>query len=232
MKLQFNIKTWMLVVVMWALPNALLGWMIRAYPAGFSHPGIQVWQICMGWNAVFAIFAIFGLCMHAALLYRRRGRTTAQTNADNRDDLIRNAPIGRVVTLLIFFSIIFRYYKRFFWSYGLHYGHLAVLIFVATVATVIRCELRKRPTRRDWTPASLVLLTSRIMNIAWIIGMGFLFFVYKPHLAEWGFGPAFPIPPSFLLIMFGAMALGSLSVVSMRRVEQEDKTKAGQLPPD
>ena len=230
MKLQFNIKTWMLVVVIWALPNALLGWLIRANPAGFPHPGIQVWQICVGWNIVFAFFGMLGLYYHLMVRYLTRGMTTAQIRARNK--VIRSSPSSYVFQVLNFLLFIFWFNRRFFRDHGLPFSLLATFLLVAVVAELVRSEVRKRPTRRDWTPASLALLTSRILLIAWIGGTGFLFFVYDPHLGQWGFGPSFPIPPSFLLIMFGVAALGSLSVVSMRRVEQEDKTKAGQLPPD
>lgn len=226
MKLQFNIKTLMLVVAIWAIPNALFVWMVRSNPRAFP----QAEQFFFGINVALVFFALSVVYAEVLHRYTTRGKSTAQIRAQWAN-AGKNAPSLFVFEALLLLSIAFWYFNRFFRTHGLHYGHLAVLILVVTVVTMVRSQLRRRPSRRDWSSASLVQLTSGIAAIAWMIGAGYTLFVYKPHLMGWGLKPWFPIPPAMLLMLLGMMVLQGVSAVSMRIAEQADRRKASGRPP-
>ena len=224
MNLRFNIKSFMLVVVFWALPNALFVWMVRARPAAF--PKDQAAQFFIGLNIFLTVIALLGLYMEALHRYAKRGTTTAQMREKGKENLARNRPLINLIHALMLLTIVAGYQKRFFWSLGLHFGHLAVLLLVAPVSMMAYLEIRRRPNRRDWTPASLALLTSRAMILAWLIGTGFLFLFQRPDLGMWGFGPSFPIPPAFLLMMLGMNVFAGITVVLTRIVEEQDQRRS------
>lgn len=227
MKLQFNIKTLMLVVAIWAIPNALFAWMVRSNPRAFP----QAEQSFVGINISLVILALFVVYSEVLHRYTKRGKSTAQIRAQWADAR-KNAPSLLVFHALILLSIAFWYFNHFFRIHGLHYGHLAVLILVVTVATMVRSQIRRRPSRRDWTSASFVHVASGIAAIAWTIGAGYTLFVYKPHLLAWGLKPWFPISPAMLLMLLGMSVLQGVAVVSMRIAEQAAGREAGHRPPE
>lgn len=224
MKLQFNIRILMLAVVIWALPNAFFGWMIRAHPGAF--PKGQAGQFFVGLNIALAFFAIVVVYAEVLHRYTMRGRTTAQIRA-HRVNRGRVASGVLFIDALLLIAIVFWYYNRFFRSRGLYYSHLAVFLLVATVAMMVRNEILKRPARRHWTAASLTRLALGILGIAWLIGWAYFFMVYRPHLLVWGLKPWFPVPPAMLLMLVVLMVFQGALAVLMRVVEEEDGRRAG-----
>jgi hypothetical protein len=227
---RFTIKSFMIVVGVWALPNAVTAWIVRSGWITGTPAQLRLWtaQAFLAVNLVFCFFFVwFGLMRwFTRLMWHNQtgGLVPVPKQKGTRQQLA--ALIVRLL-LLVLAIMAWQFVAIYIAKWlapkvGLASFQLVNLLLFAPVLPITVLSFLKNKHLRGrihqlWRTASPTERALRATALAWTLGFLPVIAVGGERLLFWGFTFWFPIPPVILLLIVVQVALLAAVAVAARR---------------
>jgi hypothetical protein len=231
---RFTLKKIMILIAVWTVPNAVTAWVMKSNRITGTPEQLREWTMTafLAVNLVFAFYAGWlGL-----LTWLQRVTWYNQTGGALPMPVERRPPLKQQLKACVLFMPFFAWIiAAIFLEHWLtpriwpgRRGSIALLILlmwapILAILTPLAVRgLRKNPATRErirlgWSLMSPVERVLRIVAILWMLGFLLLMIQMGPSLVRWGFTIYFPIPPAFLIVIVGQIALMAGIAVAVRR---------------
>ncbi len=227
---RFTIKSFMILVGVWALPNAVTAWIVRSGWITGTPAQLRLWtaQAFLAVNLVFCFFFVWiGLMTwFTRLMWHNQtgGLVPVPKQKATRQQLI--ALIVRLLLLVLAIGtwqfVAIHMAKWLAPKVGLASFQLVNLLLFAPFLPIIVLSFLKNKHLRGrmaqlWRTASPTERALRATALAWTLGFLPVIAIGGERLLFWGFTFWFPIPPVILLLIVVQVALLAAVALAAKR---------------
>jgi hypothetical protein len=226
---RLTLKNIMILVGVWAIPNAVVAWVMRSGYVTGTAIQMRQWtrDAFLAVNLVLGFFVVwFGLMiwLFRVMWYKRTGGlVTMPVQKLTREQYGAWAlSMVPILVWLVVATFLERWLTPKIWPIQRHSAQLLALIECAGVLPIVALRLWKNHEMRDrirqeWRAASGLERALRAVAVAWTFGFFLAIVLGGPGLAHWGFVLWFPIPPAILIGIVVQLALMAAVALSIRR---------------
>ncbi len=231
---RFTIKNFMILVALWAIPNAVVAWFMRSGLVIGTSKQLREWTIA-AFLAVNLVFAFFGawFCLMAWLQrvtwYNQTGGVLpmpARQRVPRKQQLVASLLFIPAAAWLLAAVSLGHWLTPKTWPRPKTELTLVILImwapFIPFVVAALYRGVWKNPVERErirswWSLMSPTERVLRAIALFWLLGFFVLMLLAGPSLVRRGFQPWFPIPPAFVIMIVGQLMLMAGIAFSVRR---------------
>ena len=224
-----TIKNVMMLVAVWAVPNAITAWIMRSGHFTGSPAQVRRWTLYafLGVNLVLGFLVVYHalLTWLTRVLWFRRTGGVVPMPAQEMTPGQQRAFLARLVPLCIWIVVavpLTGWLTPRIWPIQSFSTGLLFLIMFAPFLPGMVLALAKNQgfpdwVRQDWRTAAGPERIVRALAMVWGVGFFLTIVMGGPSLMRWGFVPWFPIPTVVLIGMVGQLVLLAAVSLSVRR---------------